>query len=484
MNALSGLSGLSGLIVSGPTQEVSSVAPNELNNEIQIMYFGSSSSPKTPVSGTYTLTFDSQTTSSINYNDTAATIKTALEGLSTIGSGNIDVTSVSGGFRFEFKGVLASTDVSLISATPTLKQSASAVNITVLQYGAETVNINADNQITQAALDTSEQQYPSSASNISTGTDWTNLSNITSEDGSYVSCDVASGSNSKFLQIFFNNFNIPSYATIVGVLVEIKRYKDGAGTFNESWSGIRTGVELGTNFAGSPAWSTSETFDSVGGSTELHGLTLTPDDFNTGNVKYRCRIYATGNSVQGYIDTARMTVYYKAHQIDTCSFDDLATSGSVVIGGFNIAYNGSIGSPGSGFSISGGPQTEVVTIWDDYSSHTPLTIDSNTLSIPGQHNIVVITLSDSPTEGNYYLSVARPLVVASVFNDISYNALGSDIETLLTTGGYGCTVTGDGPWTIESTTNENWTVSAAEEIATPLLKSLGVEIIVSQTGHS
>ncbi len=57
--------------------------------------------------GTFTLTYKGQTTSAQAYNVSAATLKTQLEGLSTIGAGNVDVLAVAGGFEIWMKGALA-----------------------------------------------------------------------------------------------------------------------------------------------------------------------------------------------------------------------------------------------------------------------------------------------------------------------------------------------------------------------------------------
>lgn len=73
----------------------------------------------TPTGGTFTLTYQGQATSGIAHNASAATVQTALEGLSSIGSGNV---SCSGGdlpgtaVDIEFQGVLANTNVDLIMA--------------------------------------------------------------------------------------------------------------------------------------------------------------------------------------------------------------------------------------------------------------------------------------------------------------------------------------------------------------------------------
>jgi hypothetical protein len=74
----------------------------------------------TPTGGTFTLTFSGQTTSSIAYNAIAATVRTALEGLSNINPGDV---TVAGGplpgtaATVTFTGQYSSTDVAQMTAT-------------------------------------------------------------------------------------------------------------------------------------------------------------------------------------------------------------------------------------------------------------------------------------------------------------------------------------------------------------------------------
>lgn len=84
-------------------------------NEKQVITLGNS-----PTAGTFTLTYSGQTTSGIAYNADAATVDTALEALSNIGSGDVAVTGSAGGpWTVEFTGTLADTDVALLTADAT-----------------------------------------------------------------------------------------------------------------------------------------------------------------------------------------------------------------------------------------------------------------------------------------------------------------------------------------------------------------------------
>lgn len=67
----------------------------------------------TPTGGTFTLTFRGQTTSTIAYNANAGTVQTALQALSSIGSGNATVTG-TGPWVVTFAGDLALQAVELL----------------------------------------------------------------------------------------------------------------------------------------------------------------------------------------------------------------------------------------------------------------------------------------------------------------------------------------------------------------------------------
>lgn len=70
-----------------------------------------------PTGGTFTLTYAGQTTSAIAYNATAATVEAALEALSTIGQGNVQVTGNAGGpYTVEFVGQLQNQNVAAMTA--------------------------------------------------------------------------------------------------------------------------------------------------------------------------------------------------------------------------------------------------------------------------------------------------------------------------------------------------------------------------------
>jgi hypothetical protein len=103
-------------------------------NEVQAIQIANASS------GSYTLTFDGATTGAIAYNATASTVQTALRGLSSINGAHVNVSGATGNNTLRtrtvtFVGDLAGTDVSEITATPSLSAGAT-LEVETLEDGA------------------------------------------------------------------------------------------------------------------------------------------------------------------------------------------------------------------------------------------------------------------------------------------------------------------------------------------------------------
>lgn len=85
-------------------------------NEVQTVTITGS-----PTGGTFTLTWNSQTTAAIAYNATAATVRTALEGLSNIDPGDVTVTGSAGGpYTVTFGGQYLGDNTAQMTATASL----------------------------------------------------------------------------------------------------------------------------------------------------------------------------------------------------------------------------------------------------------------------------------------------------------------------------------------------------------------------------
>lgn len=128
-----------------------------------------------PTGGTFTLTFDGQTTGTIAYNASAATVQAALEGLSNIGVGDVSVSRI-GSFPYydwevTFQSALGNTNVPQMTGDGSSLTGGSSTDVTIwtttqgsapvggtftLTYDGQTTSgiaHNADGATTQAALE-------------------------------------------------------------------------------------------------------------------------------------------------------------------------------------------------------------------------------------------------------------------------------------------------------------------------------------------
>ena len=118
-------------------------------NEIQTISITGS-----PTGGTFTLTFGGQTTANINYNDSAATVQTRLQALSSIGNGNVSVAGGPGPgtpWVVTFTGALGAASQSLMTHTDSLTGGVSpAVSIVRTQAGSAYATVSASTYTVQS----------------------------------------------------------------------------------------------------------------------------------------------------------------------------------------------------------------------------------------------------------------------------------------------------------------------------------------------
>ena len=148
---------------------------------------------------------------------------------------------------------------------------------------------------------------------------WTNPSNVTASDNSYVTGSGLSGSGPSYTNyLTATNFGFAVSGTIDGIVVEIERKAIGGIPYHlkdSILSLIKGGTISGDNKASGTDWDATETYYSYGSSSDLWGLTLADTDVNASNFGVALSIGAgaTGkDSAAGVVDHIRMTVYYTA----------------------------------------------------------------------------------------------------------------------------------------------------------------------------
>lgn len=117
-----------------------------------------------PSGGTFTVTFGANTTAALGWNISAAALQTALQGLASIGSGNVSVVGTAGQYYVvTFIGALAGTNVAELVANFANLTPASTIDVSTIVVGGSGVN---------------EVQLLSSATNpITFADDWTTIEN-------------------------------------------------------------------------------------------------------------------------------------------------------------------------------------------------------------------------------------------------------------------------------------------------------------------
>ena len=145
---------------------------------------------------------------------------------------------------------------------------------------------------------------------------WKDSNNVISSNNAYSTLDPAVGNNSKssyFLKATGFGFSIPSNALINGVRVQVEaRRSSSSFTYHDCVLLVVGGTPQGGDRSTHSELSTADRYDSFGGSTDLWGLTLTPDDINRSDfgVGYSVFFDTPADGIDVYLDHIRISVYY------------------------------------------------------------------------------------------------------------------------------------------------------------------------------
>jgi hypothetical protein len=149
------------------------------------------------------------------------------------------------------------------------------------------------------------------------GDTWSTPSAIEVDDGSFSAYSITAGSSltTNILRGTGFGFSIPTFSTINGILLEIKRASQFS--FPPQITDnlvllLKAGVEVGNNEANATPWPvTTLTYISYGGSSNLWGTSWTPADINNANFGADLQGICDNSAGQtGRVDAYRITVYY------------------------------------------------------------------------------------------------------------------------------------------------------------------------------
>ena len=134
----------------GSSWTIPTSPPSRSDSVLETTYFCSADAVQTvtltggPTGGTFTLTFGGDTTSSIAYNASAATVQSDLAALGSIGCGNVVVTTgINGGWQVRFTGSLAGTFESQLTASGSglTCGTSPGVSVSTLSLGGDNGNV-------------------------------------------------------------------------------------------------------------------------------------------------------------------------------------------------------------------------------------------------------------------------------------------------------------------------------------------------------
>ncbi len=171
--------------------------------------------------GNFTLTYGGQTTGSIPWNASAAVVEAALEALSTLGLGTVNVTGSSPIWTVTFGGSLASTNVGIISGTDVDMASGDATTVAV----AETV----------AGVDAVAEQQ-----DFLVGGTWTGGS-FTLTFGGETTGDIDWDADVEEIEMALEALN--GIAVGEATVAEVVALAAGAGNFHVTFSGTLAGPQ-------------------------------------------------------------------------------------------------------------------------------------------------------------------------------------------------------------------------------------------------
>lgn len=223
--------------------------------------------------------------------------------------------------------------------------------------------------------------------------DWSNPSNVTSEDTNYATNTVVKNDYSDWIYAsdfgFDGGGGVPSGATIDGIEMQFKRYSDTYLTTYCSDGAIylvdSTGTQQGDDYAAAGNWPGSNTMSSVyGGSSDTWNASLDAADIRSSSFGVQISVDGgASGDLDAYIDVVQIRITYTAT-------GDLEVTESDTV---TISDSPTVELPGYPLSIS---VSDTVTA-SDTSYVAMLAVDVEITSVGTDNGYFVTTLDSSGT---------------------------------------------------------------------------------------
>ena len=148
---------------------------------------------------------------------------------------------------------------------------------------------------------------------------WTQLADAGASDDSRARAALQTGQVTNYLKATDFGFAVPANAVIGGVVVEVEHSAKNLTTSikDKSIKLVKGGAIVGQERVLSPNFlSTSDTLKNYGSSTDMWGVTLTPDEINMANFGV-VLAYQAVQADTARVDNIRITIHYSSRLYDT-----------------------------------------------------------------------------------------------------------------------------------------------------------------------
>lgn len=305
------------------------------------------------------------------------------------------------------------------------------------QWVAMTLGFGSYGEYDVAVLNDPTGSDDSSAGSIT----WSNPTNVSAIDETYATATASGTANSHYLKAVSYGGAIDSGATILGIKVIAKKFRNG-GTTGAIRDAIvrlyKAGTLTGDDKADTATnWATADDTFAYGGASDLWGTTWTPSDINNANFGVGFAITGSTGSTNrvANVDNLRVIVYYEPVTEQTYS-QDSSVKASILV---NPTY--------SRESKASLPTTATIlsTVFSSSEVTDVGTDDGTRVDIAGADGYVITNFADENDNntdnitfewnGQSNIPTSRSTVYLQIynFNSESWETLDSDNSTAAAT---------------------------------------------------
>ena len=275
---------------------------------------------------------------------------------------------------------------------------------------------------------------------------WSNASTAILSDNNDASATL-NANGTQYLRCTNYGFSIPITATISGITVSVERSvnrTDRGNVVDLAMRLVKAGTIQATDRSTTTAYTTTDTYEAHGGTSDLWGTTWTPAEINSTN--FGAAFAATKAATQNVtvnVDHIRISVEYTLPPAPTVTAISPNTGSTA--GGTSVTITGTNFTGATGVTIGGAAATSVVVV-----SATSITAVTPARTA-GAKDVVVTTPSGSGTGTGLFTYVAPPTVTTNAATALT--ATGATLNGTVSSNGAATTVTFEyGPTTSYGTT--------------------------------